>query len=146
MYPPIMTNISRRQSKMIFVDTSAILSVLVTNDANHERAMQCWHDLLEENQTVVTNNYVLVESTAIIQKRLGLSKVRDLQENILPFLKTEWIDETQHNAALQNVLSANRRQLSLVDCSCFETMRRLKIEKVFTFDSHFHEQGFEIIP
>ncbi|MBV6401618.1 MAG: hypothetical protein CNIPEHKO_01921 [Anaerolineales bacterium] len=82
----------------------------------------------------------------IIQKRLGLTKVRDFQENILPFLTTEWLDETQHNIALQHVLAANRRQLSLVDCSCFETMRRLNIEKVFTFDSHFREQGFEIIP
>lgn len=131
---------------MIFVDTSAILSVLVTNDVNHERAVQRWHNLLEENQIMLTNNYVLVESTVIIQKRLGLTKVRDFQENILPFLTTEWLDETQHNIALQHVLAANRRQLSLVDCSCFETMRRLNIEKVFTFDSHFREQGFEIIP
>ncbi|HRQ24394.1 MAG TPA: PIN domain-containing protein [Anaerolineales bacterium] len=131
---------------MIFVDTSAILSVLVTNDVHHERAVQRWHNLLEENQIMLTNNYVLVESTVIIQKRLGLTKVRDFQENILPFLTTEWLDETQHNIALQHVLAANRRQLSLVDCSCFETMRRLNIEKVFTFDSHFREQGFEIIP
>ena len=131
---------------MIFVDTSSILSVLVTNDSNHERAAQCWRNLLQENEIAVTNNYVLVESTVIIQKRLGLSKVRDFQENILPFLTTEWLDDAQHNDALHEVLSANRRQLSLVDCSCFETMRRLKIEKVFTFDSHFRERGFEIIP
>ena len=131
---------------MIFVETSAILSVLVTNDVNHERAIQRWHNLLEENQIMLTNNYVLVESTVIIQKRLGLTKVRDFQENILPFLTTEWLDETQHNIALQHVLAANRRQLSLVDYSCFETMRRMNIEKVFTFDSHFREQGFEIIP
>ena len=131
---------------MIFVDTSAILSVIVTNDINHERAVQCWRNLLEEGQIALTNNYVLVESAVIIQKRLGLSRVRDFQENILPFLTTEWIDEKQHSAALHEVLSANRRQLSLVDCSGFETMRRLEIKKVFTFDSHFRERGFEIIP
>ncbi len=45
---------------MIFVDTSAILSMLVTNDVNHERAIQRWHNLLEENQIMLTNNYVLV--------------------------------------------------------------------------------------
>lgn len=47
---------------------------------------------------------------------------------------------------MQNVLTANRRQLSLVDCSAFETMRRLDIETVFTFDEHFREQGFNVIP
>ena len=48
--------------------------------------------------------------------------------------------------SVQDVFAANRRQLSLVDCSSFETMRRVRIEKVFTFDEHFREQGFEVIP
>lgn len=131
---------------MIFVDTSAILAILIPDDLNHLRAMQHWRTLLEEDQTLLTNNYVLVESIAIIQKRLGLSKMHDFQEKLLPFMTIGWIDEDQHHAAIRHVLAANRRQLSLVDCGGFETMRRLKIEKVFTFDDHFREQGFEVIP
>jgi len=131
---------------MIFVDTSAFLAILTPADLNHSRAMQCWQDLLEEDQVLLTNNYVLVESIVIIQKRLGLSKVHDFQDKMLPFLAIEWIDEKQHNAALQRIFSTNRRQLSLVDCSGFETMRHLKIDKAFTFDSHFPEQGFDVIP
>jgi len=108
--------------------------------------MQCWRNLLEGDQNILTNNYVLVESIVIIQKRLGLSKVRDFQEKLLPFLTIGWVDENQHQDAVRHILAANRRQLSLVDCSGFETMQRLKIEKVFTFDDHFGEQGFEVIP
>ena len=131
---------------MIFVDTSAFLAILMPSDVNHPPAMQCWRTLLEEDQALLTNNYVLVESIVIIQKRLGLSLVCDFQEKMLPFLTIEWIDGNQHYTAMHHVLAANRRQLSLVDCSGFGTMRRLKIEKVFTFDSHFAEQGFEVIP
>lgn len=131
---------------MIFVDTSAILSILLPDDLNHARAVQIWRDLLEKDKALLTNNYVLVESIAIIQKRLGISKVRDFQEKILPLLQIEWVDEKGHAATLQRMLAANRRQLSLVDCSSFETIQRLDIQKAFTFDSHFAEQGFEIIP
>jgi predicted nucleic acid-binding protein len=46
----------------------------------------------------------------------------------------------------EQLLTADRRQLSLVDCSSFETMRRLGIKKVFSFDEHFREQDFEVIP
>jgi predicted nucleic acid-binding protein len=48
--------------------------------------------------------------------------------------------------ALENLLSINRRQLSFVDCTAFQTMRRLGIETAFTFDSHFREEGFNTIP
>ena len=131
---------------MIYVDTSAFLAILITDDQNHQRAMECWLNLLEEEKPLLTNNYVLVESVVILQKRLGLSKVRDFHEKLLPFVMVEWMDESQHEASIRFVLAANRRHLSLVDCSGFETMRRMKIEKTFTFDSHFREQGFEVIP
>ena len=131
---------------MIFVDTSALLAMLSSADLNHSRAMQCWRSLLEENQTFITSNYVLVEGIVLIQKRLGLSKVHDFQEKIMPLLAIEWMDEKQHSVAMQRMLSADRRQLSLVDCSSFDVIERMKIEKAFTFDSHFREQGFDVIP
>ena len=58
----------------------------------------------------------------------------------------DWIGEEQHDVAIQTVLTANRRNLSLVDCASFETMRRLGIETVFTFDEHFRDQGFKVVP
>lgn len=43
-------------------------------------------------------------------------------------------------------LTANRRQLSLVDCVSFTVMRERGIKTAFVFDDHFEEQGFECIP
>lgn len=131
---------------MIFVDTSAFLAILSIDDQHHSHAELCLRGLREENQTLSANNYVIIESIALIQKRLGLDKVRDFQNMILPLIQIEWVDEEQHKIAIERVLSANRRHLSLVDCSAFETMRRQGIETVFTFDSHFREEGFTVIP
>jgi predicted nucleic acid-binding protein len=102
--------------------------------------------LWREDQILLTNNYVIVESMAIIQNRLGLEKVRDFQEKILPLIEIEWIDESQHAAIVNRVLTTNRRRVSLVDCSAFETMRARGIETVFTFDEHFRDEGFTVIP
>lgn len=146
MSPSTTMNTLSRQSKMIFVDTSALLAILEKNDTNHLHAVQCWKDLLRKASTLLTNNYILVESIAIIQKRYGLQAVQNLQSEILPFVQTEWIDERQHAAIVERVVATNRRRLSLVDCAAFETMQRLDISTVFTFDEHFREQGFKVIP
>lgn len=39
------------------------------------------------------------------------------------------------------MLTANRRNLSLVDCVSFAAMRKLNIQYYFAFDKHFEEQG-----
>jgi len=130
----------------IFVDTSALYALISTQDQDMKLAAKTWEDALEREDALFINNYVLVECFALVQSRLGLDFVRALQTNIVPFLQVDWIAEQQHVSSVNNVLTANRRQLSLVDCSSFETMRRLGIETAFTFDEHFHEQGFKVIP
>jgi uncharacterized protein len=130
----------------IFVDTSALYALISTQDQDMKLAVKTWEEALKREDVLFTNNYVLVECFALVQSRLGLEFVRALQTNIVPFLQVDWITEQQHISSVNNVLTANRRQLSLVDCSSFETMRRLGIDKVFTFDEHSREQGFEVIP
>lgn len=131
---------------VIFVDSSALLALVDQTDRYYEAAMSSWRNLLTRNEDLVVNNYVLVESMALAQRRIGLEAVHILQDSIVPFLDIEWMDEYMHQASIKRVLSSNRRQLSLVDCSSFETMRRLGLDTVFTFDAHFREQGFNIIP
>ncbi len=131
---------------MIFVDSSAFFAILSADDINHQRASSCLRNLRKEGYTLFTNNYVVLESIAIIQKRLGLEKVHDFLEKIVTLLEIEWIDEDQHNSSTRMVFQSNQRRLSLVDCSSFQTMNRLGIDTAFTFDEHFREQGFTIIP
>ena len=129
-----------------WIDTSAFMAVLNSAEYNHTTAKDCWITLLERDTRLICNSYVLLETLVLIQKRLGLEAIRDFQQDIMPILQVEWLQHTQHSAAINLLFSINRRRLSLVDCASFETMRRLGIHQVFTFDKHFTEQGFEIIP
>lgn len=130
----------------VFIDTSALYALVGTKDVDNPRAVAIWNSLTRSDNTLITSNYVLVECFALVQNRLGLEFVGHLQHEVVPSIEIVWADEEQHKIAIQSVLSTNRRNLSLVDCVSFETMRRLGVETVFTFDSHFREQGFTVIP
>jgi predicted nucleic acid-binding protein len=93
----------------------------------------------------ITSNYVLVETFALLQHRLGVGAVRGLQEDLIPILRVEFVTPEQHQAGVSALLAADRRGLSLVDCVSFEVMRNLGIREVFGFDPHFKEQGFVLI-
>ena len=131
---------------MIYVDTSAFLALINSDDPHHDQAMQTWKELIEDDQKLICNNYVLVESIALIQRRVGLRAVSILHNDILPFLEVDWLDEDHHNAIIKAVLKTNRRQISFVDNSSFDTMRRYGVKTAFAFDSPFPNQGLEVIP
>ncbi len=129
----------------VFMDTSALYAVLDADDQNHAHAKHAWVNLLGQEEELVCTNYILVETSALVQRRLGMEAVRVLQEDVVPILTVEWVDERVHAAGVAALLTAARRQLSLVDCISFETMRRLGLRTAFAFDDHFAEQGFELV-
>jgi predicted nucleic acid-binding protein len=51
----------------IFIDTSAIYALLDRDDIEHKKAKKIWIDLLHSENILLTSNYVLVESFALIQ-------------------------------------------------------------------------------
>jgi len=127
----------------------AVTPALITgqaNDAHHAAARETWIDLLESGETLLCNNCVLLEVYALVQQRLGMAAVRAFREDVVPVLKVVWLDDDQHLQAANALLTANRRNLSLVDCASFSTMRQFTVKPAFTFDQHFGEQGFTSLP
>lgn len=130
----------------VFVDTSALLAVLDADDMNHQKAKDAWTDLISKEEVLVSTNYILVETFALVQHRLGIEAVRTFQDDVSPVLTIAWVDEPAHRAGVTGVMAALRKDLSLVDCVSFDAMRRLGIKSAFVFDQHFNEQGFDSIP
>lgn len=129
-----------------FVDTSAWLAILDADDEHHEHAKAVWCEAVESRERLVTSSYVVVETTAVAQRRLSFEAVRVLTLDLLPVAHLEWVTPEDHDAATAALLTAGRRSLSLVDCSSLEIMRRLGIQSAFSLDRHFVEQGFTTRP
>lgn len=130
----------------LFVDTSAFYALLDERDAHHERAVRAWCLAETRFGAVWTSNYVLVETCALLQSRLGMSAVRRFEDAILLPVEVYWVPEEVHRTASAMHRAADLGRLSLVDCSSFEVMRRRGIRHVFCFDKHFERRGFEILP
>jgi predicted nucleic acid-binding protein len=129
-----------------YLDTSAFFAVLDADDEMHAAARREWERELESGESLHTSSYVLVETSALVQRRIGMDGLRTFTADILPVINVFWVDEGIHRSAYHALLVAARRDISLVDCVSFETLRRFDMDRVFCFDPHFIEQGFQVVP
>lgn len=127
-------------------DTSAIVAMLDPADLNHTRAAEAWRGLAGGAATLLATSYTVLETHAVLQRRFGMAGVRRFEADVVPRLEVLWIDQDIHGEGVARLLAADTRALSLVDCVSFATMWRLGGRWAFTFDPHFAEQGFEVIP
>jgi predicted nucleic acid-binding protein len=126
---------------VIFVDTSALYALADRADRNHSAATKTLSLLLETGEPLVTHNYVLVESLALLQHRLGIDSALGLARTIDHFA-VDWVDEALHGQAVQALARSSRRRVSLVDHVSFLVMRARRIEDAFAFDDDFEREGF----
>lgn len=129
----------------VFVDTSALLALLVSDDRRHVEARDAFDRLERGLVALCSSSYVLVESYALLQRRIGLDAVRVMREHLAPLLQIVWVDRELHDAALERVLVDQRRQVSLVDAVSFQIMARRGIPRAFAYDQHFVEAGFQLV-
>lgn len=129
----------------VFVDTSALFALLDHSDAHHAAARRGFNTLHRNEAALVTSNYVIIETSALLQNRLGFEAVQDFHTGLLPLTELAWITESIHRAATMRWLASGRRRLSLVDCCSFELMREINLSTAFAFDKHFIEEGFKLI-
>jgi len=126
---------------MIFLDTSAIYALADKADLNHITAYKKFDLASKSGERFLLHNYVLIESTALLQARLGLPSALLFLEDAQVF-EVEWVDLELHEEAVKELERVGKRGISLVDCTSFIVMRRRDVKKAFAFDPDFHDQGF----
>jgi len=126
----------------VFVDTSAFYALLVRSDDRHGDARRAFATLMADEAVLVTSSYVLVETYALLGRRIGLDAVAAFRDGFAPLLDVTWVDATAHDAALEDLLDRGTRDLSLVDLVSFAVMRGRGIDQAFAFDGHFEQEGF----
>ena len=129
-----------------FVDTSGLYALLVTSERAHPSVVDAFQELLVGGRLLWTTSYVVLETTAILQRRFGLAPVRDLVERIVPVLEVEWVGETLHRRALARLIREDRRELSLVDYVSFEFMRAEGLRDALALDADFAVAGYRLLP
>jgi predicted nucleic acid-binding protein len=128
----------------LFVDTSALYALLDADDANHAGARRTFEGLRDTELT--THAYVVVESLALVSRRLGRAAALHLIDGLLPVIDVQPVDAALHALALTAYRESSDVRVSLVDRTSFAFMRLHGIETAFAFDADVARAGLRTIP
>ena len=130
----------------LFIDTSGFYALLVGTERDHRAVLDAFRVAAERGRRMVTTNYVLVETTALLQHRIGLPPVRDLEERILPLVTVHWVSSELHRRAVERLFRTDKRKVSLVDVMSFIVMDAEGLSDVLGLDPDFATEGFRLLP
>lgn len=130
----------------LFVDTSGFHALLVGTERDHRAVLDAFRAAAERGRRMVTTNYVLVETAALLQHRFGIAPVRDLEERILPLVSVHWVTSDVHRRAVDRLLRTDKRKVSLVDVVSFVVMDAEGLTDVLGLDPDFTTEGSRLLP
>jgi uncharacterized protein len=133
---------------VIFIDTGAFVARSVRRDGHHASARRIWADIEKSRTPCFTSNFVLDETLTLLGRQSSYSFAAEraralLGSKALTILRPDAEDEL---AAVEFLAKYADQEVSYTDCVSFALMRRNRLTRVFTFDRHFRDAGFEVIP
>jgi predicted nucleic acid-binding protein len=129
----------------VFVDTSALLAMVNVDDERHVEAVAGFSGFTDD-EALLTTNYVVIETIALVQRRLGMAALATLRHDVLGALDVRWVDPLLHEEAFDAIEAQGHRLVSLVDYVSFRFMRKVKVRTAFAFDDDFSRAGFNVVP
>ena len=132
-------------AERLLVDTSAFYALFSTTDEFHERANTALQGLADTNQEFWTTSYTLVETVALLHRRLGFQTVSEFSRWSKTHLSVSWVDRNAHDQAWDRFMAEEGRGLSFVDWTTVIASREMRAP-VFTFDGDFGRQGVSVVP
>ena len=123
--------------KTVFVDTSGFYACLDGSDPFHLQARAAFERAEQERWELVTTNYIVHETWALVQRRLGWEAVETFLNDLLSRCIIEWVDATAHNTAAARCCRTHERRFSLTDAVSLDCMTKRGITEAIAQDEHF---------
>ena len=118
----------------VFIDTSALIAFMDEDDEFYKNSFKIFSQLLAEKSIIISSNYVLLETMAILKNRIGIEAIKVLKNDILPVMKTYWIDEEIHNFCVNIQIVSGMKKISLVD---YTKLRYMSLKEDYS-QYHLH--------
>lgn len=132
----------------IFADSSGFIAAFDSRDQRHESARRAWRSFELDGVSLLTTQLVLAETVTHLRRRGGWDPSRRVGEALLKSRVVEIVglQNEQLGGAWREFVRNADPKLSLCDAASFTLMRERGVIKAFTFDRHFADAGFEMIP
>jgi len=132
----------------LFADTGAWCALYDRSDVYHARASAFLQELKRQKARLITSDYVLDETLTLLRFRAGHKEAVEFGRWVLqsPLVKVINVDEKIWQAAWEIFIRYKDKDFSFTDCTSFALMRQLGLTNAFTFDHHFEQAGFKMLP
>ena len=101
--------------------------------------------LIDQEQELWTTSYALVETMALVHRRLVFAVLEEFVKGIDGTVRVFWVESAVHNQALSQLTATQGVGLSFVDWTV-ELVSRILNAHIFTFDRGFAERSLPVIP
>ena len=131
--------------KEVFVDSSAWFHLIYEPAPEHRAATDALAGL---RQPLVTTNLVVFETMSLLTKRAGRASAEHFGQAIRSAntARIVRLSADQEDRAWDYFFKYRDKDWDLVDCASFALMDELGLDTAFTFDDHFAQKGYRLIP
>ena len=129
----------------VLIDTSAFYVLASDTDIFQQTARNQYGGMLDGEVQLWTTSYALVETIALIQRRLGFHAVSTFIRGADEVVNIFWVDEEVHSQAWKRLTEHRGVGLSFVDWT-IALVSDMMDATIFTFDRGFANQGFTVMP
>lgn len=128
----------------VFVDTSALLTLLDRADPRHEPARAAFEALADDE--LVTHGYVVAETIAVTRRRFGVEGVMTLLDDLLPVIEIVPVEPAMHATAQARYRESLPSGTSFVDRVSLAVIERDSITTAFALDPDLAGPGLTLLP
>ena len=97
---------------------------------------------------LLTNNYVFSETLSLLTKRLGKVVAAQFGASLRTseLVRILYLDSEYEEAAWKEFLRFRDKEFDFVDSTCFAVMEKQGIQTAFSFDRHYAQRGYRMVP
>ncbi|MBI3559662.1 type II toxin-antitoxin system VapC family toxin [Candidatus Gottesmanbacteria bacterium] len=133
----------------VFVDTSAFVSLLVKQDAHHERVVKKHKEYVKHHAIFLTSDYILDELYTHLVYDLPKNKIGQIAAVLDHTIQSKDIrvlpiDETVFSQAKDALIRFCEHKISFTDCTSYVLFKKLALDEVFTLDSDFKKLNIPV--
>ena len=136
--------------RKIFVDATVWIAIFDPRDQNHKKIARYWNTLKSFSQPVrfFTSDYVLDEAYTLLKVYVNPSAPALLHKTIHESVITTvyFVGKKIYDEAWKIFAGYEDKKWSFTDCTSYVLMKQDGLIEVLTFDDHFRQMGFAVLP
>ncbi len=133
-------------NKIVIGDADSLIALAYQNDANHVRAQKISEWLSSKEYEIIYPNTAILEAITALKRSLSLiaeAKLINKQYQAGAFA-IEYVNRDIQQQASQRFEKTISKKNTIFDCVVAETAIELEADYIFSFDSWYPKEGFDL--